>query len=122
MVNFAGVKVVFLAGVRHSFFNPIAAASHPPAVDRARLGVQSPALTAVQGEGRPDGRSVMGANRWRRFADWDDRPLRLDRFAVEDAENGFAAFRSPHDPKPGDRDRRRPRGRHSTASPKPIST
>jgi len=43
----------------------------------------------------------MGANRWRRFADWDNRPLRLDRFAVEDAENGFAAFRSPHDPKPG---------------------
>ncbi|KAB2866368.1 MAG: glycerol dehydratase, partial [Bauldia sp.] len=43
----------------------------------------------------------MGANRWRRFADWDERPLRLDRFAVEDAESGFAAFRSPHDPKPG---------------------
>ncbi len=43
----------------------------------------------------------MSANRWRRFADWDNRPLRLDRFAVEDAENGFAAFRSPHDPKPG---------------------
>ena len=43
----------------------------------------------------------MGANRWRRFADWDDRPLRLDKFAVEDAENGFAAFSSPHDPKPG---------------------
>jgi propanediol dehydratase large subunit len=43
----------------------------------------------------------MGANRWRRFADWDNRPLRLDRFAVEDAENGFAAFKSPHDPKPG---------------------
>jgi len=43
----------------------------------------------------------MGANRWRRFADWDERPLRLDRFAVEDAENGFAAFHSPHDPKPG---------------------
>ena len=42
----------------------------------------------------------MGANRWRRFADWDNRPLRLDRFAVEDAESGFAAFRSPHDPKP----------------------
>jgi len=42
----------------------------------------------------------MAANRWRRFADWDDRPLRLDRFAIEDAENGFAAFRSPHDPKP----------------------
>ena len=43
---------------------------------------------------------TTGANRWRRFADWDDRPLRLDKFAVEDAENGFAAFRSPHDPKP----------------------
>lgn len=43
----------------------------------------------------------MAANRWRRFADWDERPLRLDKFAVEDAENGFAAFHSPHDPKPG---------------------
>jgi propanediol dehydratase large subunit len=42
----------------------------------------------------------MEANRWRRFAEWDERPLRLDRFAVEDAENGFSAFRSPHDPKP----------------------
>src|SRR5688572_30788376 len=43
----------------------------------------------------------MTANRWRRFADWDERPLRLDKFAVEDSENGFSAFRSPHDPKPG---------------------
>jgi propanediol dehydratase large subunit len=43
----------------------------------------------------------MTANRWQRFSDWDERPLRLDKFAVEDAENGFAAFRSPHDPKPG---------------------
>ncbi len=43
----------------------------------------------------------MAANRWRRFADWDERPLRLDKFAVEDAESGFAAFNSPHDPKPG---------------------
>ena len=42
----------------------------------------------------------MAANRWRRFADWDERPLRLDKFAVEDADNGFAAFNSPHDPKP----------------------
>ena len=42
----------------------------------------------------------MSANRWRRFADWDERPLRLDMFAVEDADNGFAAFNSPHDPKP----------------------
>lgn len=40
-------------------------------------------------------------NRWKRFADWDARPLRLDRFAVEDASNGFAAFSSPSDPKPG---------------------
>ena len=29
-------------------------------------------------------------NRWRRFADWDERPLRLDKFAVEDAAAGFA--------------------------------
>jgi propanediol dehydratase large subunit len=42
----------------------------------------------------------MAANRWQRFSDWDERPLRLDKFAVEDAENGFAAFNSPHDPKP----------------------
>ena len=40
-------------------------------------------------------------NRWKRFADWDERPLRLDKFAVEDAANGFAAFSSPADPKPG---------------------
>jgi len=43
----------------------------------------------------------LSANRWRRFSDWDERPLRLDRFAVEDAANGFAAFSSPADPKPG---------------------
>jgi len=42
-----------------------------------------------------------GANRWRRFADWDERPLRLDKFAVEDPENGFAAFRGARDPAPG---------------------
>ena len=41
------------------------------------------------------------ANRWKRFSDWDERPLRLDKFAIEDAENGFAAFTSRHDPKPG---------------------
>ncbi len=40
-------------------------------------------------------------NRWRRFADWDDRPLRLDKFAAEDPANGFSAFHSPADPKPG---------------------
>ena len=39
-------------------------------------------------------------NRWKRFSDWDERPLRLDRFAVEDADSGFAAFASPHDPNP----------------------
>jgi len=48
-----------------------------------------------------DDRQALGANRWRRFDDWDERPLRLDNFAVEDAENGFAAFSSPHDPRPG---------------------
>jgi propanediol dehydratase large subunit len=40
-------------------------------------------------------------NRWKRFADWDERPLRLDRFAVENWKDGFAAFTSPADPKPG---------------------
>ena len=40
-------------------------------------------------------------NRWKRYADWDARPLRLDRFAAEDAANGFSAFSSPADPKPG---------------------
>jgi len=40
-------------------------------------------------------------NRWKRYADWDARPLRLDRFAAEDAASGFAAFSSPADPKPG---------------------
>ena len=37
-------------------------------------------------------------NRWRRFDEWDDRPLRFDRFAVDNAEAGFAVFRSPYDP------------------------
>ncbi|MBL8791257.1 MAG: glycerol dehydratase, partial [Rhizobiales bacterium] len=40
-------------------------------------------------------------NRWQRFSDWDARPLRLDRFAAEDAAHGFAAFSSPADPRPG---------------------
>ncbi len=40
-------------------------------------------------------------NRWKRFADWDERPLRLDKFAAEDWKNGFSAFSSPADPKPG---------------------
>jgi propanediol dehydratase large subunit len=44
--------------------------------------------------------SLPSSNRWRRFTEWEERPLALDRFAVENAENGFAVFRSPHDPKP----------------------
>ncbi len=40
-------------------------------------------------------------NRWKRYADWDERPLRLDRFAAEDPAHGFSAFSSPADPKPG---------------------
>jgi propanediol dehydratase large subunit len=40
-------------------------------------------------------------NRWKRFDDWDARPLRLDKFAAEDWKHGFAAFTSPSDPKPG---------------------
>jgi len=39
-------------------------------------------------------------NRWKRFSDWDERPLRLDKFAIEDAEHGFVAFASPNDPRP----------------------
>jgi propanediol dehydratase large subunit len=42
----------------------------------------------------------VAANRWRRFSEWDERPLRLDKFAVEDGDAGFAAFSSPHDPAP----------------------
>ncbi len=45
--------------------------------------------------------SKFGSNRWRRFSDWDERPLRLDRFAVEDPGNGFAAFQGAADPAPG---------------------
>ncbi len=41
-----------------------------------------------------------GANRWKRFSEWDERALRLDNFAVEDPENGFAAFRGAKDPTP----------------------
>ncbi len=42
----------------------------------------------------------MKVNRWKRYADWDGRPLRLDKFAAEDPAHGFAAFASPADPKP----------------------
>ena len=43
----------------------------------------------------------MSSNRWQRFADWDARPLRLDRFARENPEKGFSAMKSPADPAPG---------------------
>jgi propanediol dehydratase large subunit len=39
-------------------------------------------------------------NRWRRFDEWDARPLRLDNFAVEDPQNGFSAMAGAADPKP----------------------
>jgi propanediol dehydratase large subunit len=42
-----------------------------------------------------------GANRWQRFDQWDARPLRQDRFAREDPEQGFSAMHSPKDPAPG---------------------
>src|SRR5689334_17316112 len=41
--------------------------------------------------------------RWRRFDEWDKRPLRHDRFAAEDPEAGFATFHSPWDPAPSAR-------------------
>ena len=39
-------------------------------------------------------------NHWARYDLWDERHLSLDRFAVEDPENGFCAAASPRDPKP----------------------
>lgn len=44
---------------------------------------------------------IRGGNRWRRFEEWDNRPLRLDKFAVEDHDAGFVAFKSRNDPAPG---------------------
>jgi propanediol dehydratase large subunit len=43
----------------------------------------------------------MTTNRWKRFDDWDARPLRQDRFAREDPARGFKAMQSPADPAPG---------------------
>lgn len=40
------------------------------------------------------------ANLWKRFSDWDNRPLRLDQFAAEDPANGFSAFNGKKDPSP----------------------
>ena len=39
-------------------------------------------------------------NRWKRFDDWDERPLSQDQFAVEDPKEGFAAWKGTKDPKP----------------------
>jgi len=39
-------------------------------------------------------------NRWRRFSEWDGRPLRLDNFAVDDPENGFSVSKGVRDPAP----------------------
>lgn len=39
-------------------------------------------------------------NRWRRFSEWDSRPLRLDNFAVDDPENGFSVSKGARDPAP----------------------
>ncbi|WP_246737637.1 propanediol/glycerol family dehydratase large subunit [Nordella sp. HKS 07] len=41
--------------------------------------------------------------RWRRFDEWNARPLRHDQFAAEDPEAGFATFHSPWDPSPSAR-------------------
>jgi propanediol dehydratase large subunit len=45
--------------------------------------------------------SSSGANRWNRFVEWDERPLRLDKFAREDDDAGFKAFASRNDPTAG---------------------
>ncbi|MDQ0473866.1 propanediol/glycerol family dehydratase large subunit [Labrys wisconsinensis] len=48
----------------------------------------------------PEATPRPAPNRWQRFVEWDERPLRLDRFAVEDPVNGFAAFAGARDPAP----------------------
>ncbi|MEL0023264.1 MAG: propanediol/glycerol family dehydratase large subunit, partial [Alphaproteobacteria bacterium] len=40
------------------------------------------------------------SNRWRRFDDWDNRPLRIDLFSKDDPENGFTAWKGKNDPVP----------------------
>lgn len=46
---------------------------------------------------------MTSAPRWRRFDEWDSRPLRHDQFAKEDPEAGFSTFHSPWDPSPSAR-------------------
>ena len=43
---------------------------------------------------------VSRVNRWQRFEDWDNRPVRLDKYAAEDPANGFSAFAGKNDPAP----------------------
>jgi len=57
-------------------------------------------------------------NRWRRFSEWDERPLRLDRFAAENPEAGFSVFTSPYDPKPSIRVEN---GRVASLDGKPVA-
>ena len=45
--------------------------------------------------------SQAAPNRWKRFSDWDERPLRLDNFAAEDPANGFSVMAGARDPRPG---------------------
>jgi propanediol dehydratase large subunit len=42
---------------------------------------------------------TVTAYRWKRFDVWDERPLRLDKFSREDAENDFCAKKRPFDPR-----------------------
>ncbi|MBT4889746.1 MAG: hypothetical protein HON65_09355 [Rhodospirillales bacterium] len=42
----------------------------------------------------------FNSNLWKRFSDWDERPLRLDQFAIEDPDRGFSAFSGTKDPQP----------------------
>ena len=46
---------------------------------------------------------MTSAPRWRRFDEWDSRPMSHDQFAVEDPEAGFSTFHSPWDPSPSAR-------------------
>lgn len=50
-------------------------------------------------DARKDG-AAPASNRWRRFGEWDARPLRQDLFAAENPEAGFSVFHSPYDPAP----------------------
>ena len=43
---------------------------------------------------KPRGAPQIKVNRWRRFADWDERPLRLDKFAVEDVPGELDGYES----------------------------